>query len=299
MDSIFTIVAFTEMYHKIADVMPPGRKVRYALTIILVFIILPGVNSGIQALDLRQFIHPVDSYSLNQPTQGVQEQVRLARGVILSAKKSMTDPNFAKTVLLITEYDETGTVGLVLNRPLEKLAVEILPQLQELNLDSLNLYLGGPVRLNSLRLLVQTGIDLGEDYQVIDNVFQITDLQGVRHLLQQKMGQFHLRLYAGYAGWHPGQLERELLRGDWHLSRVDTALIFTDDPASLWERLIDQMDMQWVSRNQKKTLNVSFRCTPSLAHTLRAPFGRPNLLPLICPGERHNTDVVAGGYRNL
>ena len=256
MNSVFTIVAFTEMYHKIAAVMLPGRKVRLALVILLVFIFMPGINSGIQALDLRQFIQPADSYSLNQPTQGVQEQVRLARGVFLIAKKSMTDPNFAKTVLLITEYDETGTVGLVLNRPLEKLAVEILPQLQELDLGSLNLYLGGPVRLNSLRLLVQTGIDLGEDYQVIDNVFQISDLQGVQHLLKRKMGQFHLRLYAGYAGWHPGQLERELLRGDWHLSRVDTALIFTDDPVSLWETLIDQMDMQWVSRDGEKIVNT-------------------------------------------
>ena len=251
-------VAFAEMYHKFADVMLPGRKVRYALAILLVFIFLPGVIRDIQALDLRQFIQPADSYSLNQPTQGVQEQVRLARGVILIAKKSMTDPNFAKTVLLITEYDETGTLGLVLNRPLEKLAVEILPQLQELDLASLNLYLGGPVRLNSLRLLVQTGLDLGEDYQVIDNVFQITDLQGVQHLLEQEMGQFRLRLYAGYAGWHPGQLERELLRGDWHLSRVDNALIFTDDPASLWERLTDQMDMQWVSRNKDKSARSRF-----------------------------------------
>ena len=81
MNSVFTIVAFTEMYHKIAAVMLPGRKVRLALVILLVFIFMPGINSGIQALDLRQFIQPADSYSLNQPTQGVQEQVRLARGV--------------------------------------------------------------------------------------------------------------------------------------------------------------------------------------------------------------------------
>ena len=78
--------------------------------------------------------------------------------------------------------------------PWKNLPWEILPQLQDLDLGSLNLYLGGPVRLNSLRLLVQTGIDLGEDYQVIDNVFQISDLQGVQHLLKRKIGQFHLRL---------------------------------------------------------------------------------------------------------
>ena len=241
------------MYHKIADTMLHGGKLRYALTTLIVFILFSGLRADIQARDFTRDFHRADNYSPNEEASGVNEQVRLARGVILIAKKSMTEPNFAKTVLLITEYDDTGTLGLVLNRPLEKLAVEILPQLQELELDSLNLYLGGPVRLNSLRLLVQTGLDLGEDYQVIDNVFQITDLQGVRHLLlQQGMGQFSLRLYAGYAGWYPGQLEKELLRGDWHLSRVDAAMIFTDDPVSLWERLIEQMDMQWVSRDKEK-----------------------------------------------
>ena len=54
----------------------------------------------------------------NEETPGINEQVRLARGVILVAKKSMVDPYFAQTVLLITEYQDTGTVGLILNRPL-------------------------------------------------------------------------------------------------------------------------------------------------------------------------------------
>ena len=226
-----------------------GEKVRYALTTLIVFIIVPGLSMAIQARDFTPYFHHVDSYSPDEGARGINEQVRLARGVFLIAKKSMTDPNFAKTVLLITQYEETGTVGLVLNRPLDKPAVDILPQLQDLELDSYNLYLGGPVRLNSLRLLVHAETDLGDYYHVIDGVFQIDDLRGVRQLLGQQKGQFRIRLYAGYAGWFPGQLERELMRGDWHLSRADSALIFTDDTASLWERLIEQMDMQWVELN--------------------------------------------------
>ena len=200
----------------------------------------------------------VENYSLRQETPGTNKQVRLARGVLLIAQESMVDPNFSNTVLLITEYEETGTVGLVLNRPLENPAVEILPQLQELGLDSYNLYLGGPVRLNSLRLLVQTEAGLDDYYHVVDNIFQITDLRGVQGLLDREMGQFRIRLYAGYAGWYPGQLERELLRGGWHLYRSDSSLVFSDDPESLWERLIDQIDMQWVSRDNMKTLDVSY-----------------------------------------
>ena len=226
-----------------------GEKVRYALTTLIVFIIVPGLGVDIQARDLRQYYHRADSYPPDEEAPGINEQTRLSRGVFLIAKKSMTDPNFAKTVLLITEYEETGTVGLVLNRPLDKPAREILPQLEDLELDSYNLYLGGPVRLNSLRLLVHAETGLGDYYHVVDSVFQIDDLRGVRQLLERQQGQFRIRLYAGYAGWFPGQLEQELLRGDWHLSRADSALLFSDDTASLWERLIDQMEI-----HQSRTL---------------------------------------------
>ena len=69
-----------------------------------------------------------------------------------------------------------------------------------------------------------------------------------------------MRLYAGYAGWYPGQLEREMLRGDWLLTKADTSLIFSEDPASLWEKLIEQEDMQWVQFG-----NQEFGISQSLA----------------------------------
>lgn len=238
------------MYHKFADTILPGRKARRIWAVFLTVLLLSGLSMNIPATESGRLIRQAENYSLRQETPGINNQVRLARGVLLIAQESMVDPNFSNTVLLITEYEETGTVGLVLNRPLENPAVEILPQLQELGLDSYNLYLGGPVRLNSLRLLVQTEAGLDDYYHVVDNIFQVTDLRGVQNLLKQEKGQFRIRLYAGYAGWFPGQLERELLRGGWHLYRSDTSLVFTDDPASLWERLIEQMDMQWVELNK-------------------------------------------------
>ena len=244
------------MYHKFASRKLSGGSDLYMTVILLALVILP--DTSIAAGNSRQLAAPSGEHPAALRTQEMDEQVRLARGVFLIAKKSMPDPNFAGTVLLITEYGESGTVGLVLNRPLDKPAHEILPELKELDPGSSTLFLGGPVRLNSLRVLVQTETDLGEYHSVVGNVFQITDLEGVRSLLDRELGQFRIRLYAGYAGWYPGQLEREMLRGDWLLSRADTSLIFTDDPASLWEKLLEEEDMQWVSRKKKKTLNVSF-----------------------------------------
>ena len=242
------------MYHKFACRKLPGGLDLYMTVILLALVILP--DTSIAAGNSRQLAAPSGEHPAALRTQEMDEQVRLARGVFLIAKKSMPDPNFAGTVLLITEYEDTGTVGLVLNRPLDKPAHDILPELKELDPGSAKLFLGGPVRLNSLRILVQTETDLGDYHSVVGNVFQITDLQGVRSLLDRELGEFRIRLYAGYAGWYPGQLEREMLRGDWLLSRADTSLIFTDDPASLWEKLLEEEDMQWVNRNQ--ILNLSF-----------------------------------------
>ena len=232
------------MYHKFASRKLPGGSDLCMAVILLAFVILPDMS--VAAGNSRQLAALAGEYPVALRTQEMDEQVRLARGVFLIAKKSMPDPNFAGTVLLITEYEDTGTVGLVLNRTLDKSAHEILPELEELDPGSAQLFLGGPVRLNSLRILVQTDADLGDYHSVVGNVFQIDDLQGVRGLLDRELGQFRIRLYAGYAGWFPGQLERELLRGDWLLSRADTDLVFTDDPESLWEKLIEQTDMQWV-----------------------------------------------------
>lgn len=235
------------MYHKFASRKLSGGSDLYMTVILLALVILP--DTSIAAGNSRQLAAPSGEHPAALRTQEMDEQVRLARGVFLIAKKSMPDPNFAGTVLLITEYEESGTVGLVLNRPLDKPAHEVLPELKELDPGSSTLFLGGPVRLNSLRILVQTETDLGEYHSVVGNVFQITDLEGVRSLLDRELGQFRIRLYAGYAGWYPGQLEREMLRGDWLLSRADTSLIFTDDPASLWEKLLEEEDMQWVQLN--------------------------------------------------
>ncbi len=236
------------MYHKFASRKLPGGYYLYMAVILSVLAMLP--DAGIAGGNLKQYAAPAGAHPAALRAQQEEQQVRLARGVFLIAKKSMPDPNFAGTVLLITEYEETGTVGLVLNRPLDKPAHDILPELKDLDPGPFNLFQGGPVRLNSLRLLVQTDADLGAFHAVVGNVFQISDRQGVRSLLDRELGQFRIRLYAGYAGWYPGQLEREMLRGDWLLARADTSLIFTDDPGSLWDKLIREEDMQWVKRDR-------------------------------------------------
>ncbi len=236
------------MYHNTTVRKLQGCNSLLTAAIFLVFLSLS--DTSFSAGDFAPSAARTGGDGFTRQTQAMDEQIRLRRGVFLIAKKSMPDPNFAQTVVLITEYGDTGTIGLTLNRPLDKPAQDVVPELKQLVAEPFNLYQGGPVRLNSLRLLAQTETALNDYHAVVGNVFQIVDLKGVQNLIQRELGQFRLRLYAGYAGWSPGQLERELLRGDWRLSRADPDLIFTDDPASLWEKLMDRIDMQWVRREK-------------------------------------------------
>ena len=69
-------------------------------------------------------------------------------------------------------------------------------------------------------------------------VYMGLDLEGLRRILEAGMAPQDLRIYAGYAGWAPGQLEREVAEGSWHILQMDADALFEDDPSSLYPRLL-------------------------------------------------------------
>jgi putative transcriptional regulator len=168
------------------------------------------------------------------------------RGVLLIAERKLQDPNFSRSVVLITHFDETGTAGLILNRPLPVPAAEVLPPLAPIEPEPGGLFLGGPVGVDTLQLLVRTEADLGPESRIVDGVHLVTGVDRFQDLVDGRIQTKALRLYAGYAGWGPGQLESELLRGDWILWASDADTIFSPEPARLWPELIGRASEQWV-----------------------------------------------------
>jgi len=160
-----------------------------------------------------------------------------AKGMFLVATHELKDSNFSETVILLIQADEQATVGLIINRPTEIAPSKVMPELRGLQEFSGPLYLGGPVSVYGILLLVRSDEMPADAEHIIGNIYA----SGSRQLLQQQVSgenaAQHLRLYAGHAGWSPGQLDREIARGSWRVIPADENIVFSDDLEDIWQQL--------------------------------------------------------------
>jgi putative transcriptional regulator len=154
-------------------------------------------------------------------------------GSLLVALPALVDPNFAQTVVLLLDHDEDGTLGVVLNRPTEVLAADVLPSVAGLLESSALVFSGGPVA-------PQNAIAVGAlavrepDPVWFRRVFADIGLVDVEALEDGSASVTQVRIYAGYAGWTPGQLDAELAEGAWHVLPLLPADVFNSEPQDLW-----------------------------------------------------------------
>ena len=158
-------------------------------------------------------------------------------GLFLIADPNMPDPRFQETVILLTAHSELGSQGLIINRKTKAQLSELLDDVK--GVETHTVYLGGPVGLNMVLFLVRHEEALEPAKQILENVY----LSGARGLLDDMLAsksEQELRVYIGYSGWGPGQLESEMERGDWHLLAAKPELVFSTDPDSVWPALNQQ-----------------------------------------------------------
>jgi putative transcriptional regulator len=157
------------------------------------------------------------------------------QGQLLVASSRQLDPNFCKTVILVVEHDEKGAFGLIINRPTSRIISVARPCLDEehAGLGS-RLNLGGPV-VGPL-MAVHTDRSLAE-VQIAPGLFFSADRRHLARLLRQ--GGHHYRIFGGYAGWGPRQLDHEVQRGVWLTAPATAAHVFAKDER-LWEGLLRQ-----------------------------------------------------------
>ena len=168
-------------------------------------------------------------------SHGINAEEDLGKGKLLVATEVVQGRAFAESVILLLKYDATGAVGLVVNRPTEALPAQALPELAGLGRYEDTLYWGGPVELFTLRALLHSDAPPENAVPIFDSVY-LAMLD--ENLLDSASSNANLRFFVGYAGWAPGQLERELAFGSWHIVPATEALVFAHDPAGLWRRLL-------------------------------------------------------------
>ncbi len=159
------------------------------------------------------------------------------RGRLLIAGPTLLDPNFARTVVLIGEHNEDGALGVVLNRPSETTIGEAVPDLEDLTHAGDAVHVGGPVQPSAVLVLAEYEQPDQAQQLVTGSVgFVAVEDEGDR--VATALGR--ARVFAGYAGWGPGQLEAELERDDWIIADSVEDDVFDDDAATLWSRVLDR-----------------------------------------------------------
>jgi putative transcriptional regulator len=157
------------------------------------------------------------------------------RGFFLVAKPSILDPNFNRTVVLVTPAPDGGTIGMILNRPTKESLADVLPGNAQLARFTEPLHFGGPVERVGLFAVFRAAESPGESFPVLDDVHIALHPATVEQLLLKPPAA--VRLFVGYSGWGPGQLKGELLRGDWWIVEADAETIFRKNTATLWDEL--------------------------------------------------------------
>ena len=138
-------------------------------------------------------------------------------------------------MVLVCEHSEDGALGLVLNRPGDLVVGEAAPELAELLGDDAVIDSGGPVQTEALLVLAEFEDPADAGIQVVANVGLVGDGSEIEDLVAETR---RARVFAGYAGWGPGQLDAELEREDWFVAPAGVDDIFNPDADELWSRVL-------------------------------------------------------------
>ena len=137
-------------------------------------------------------------------------------------------------------------MGLIINRPTTVQLATVLPDYPGLKQRSAPIYIGGPVRPRRIKLLVQSDQAREGMQPVFADIYVSESRTVFERLLGDPTATERFRAYAGYAGWSPGQLDREVARGDWHVTRTDAKTIFDETPSAIWPELIRRSALKWL-----------------------------------------------------
>jgi putative transcriptional regulator len=172
----------------------------------------------------------------------------LAAGKVLVASRDLPDPNFAKTVILLVQYDEDGVVGLILNRRSKVPVSRVLDEVAGAKKRPDPVYAGGPVGRTEVLALVRPRRPSADARRVVGDVFVVSSKEAMEKTFASAPDADTVRVYLGYSGWTEPQLEHELDLGAWYIFQGSAKAVFDSDPESLWERFIRETELRIASR---------------------------------------------------
>ncbi len=165
-------------------------------------------------------------------------------GKFLIAVPDLLDPNFNQSVVLMIHHDETGASGLILNRASNTKIGDVFISKKKLPTEDHPIYVGGPV--DGPVMAIHQCVSLGER-DVLEDLYFSMGRENLLGVISQTTRRF--RLFCGYSGWGPAQLEREIAAGGWLTATANSEQVFANEDV-LWRSICDQVGLDIMFANR-------------------------------------------------
>lgn len=161
------------------------------------------------------------------------------KGGLLLSEPYLADPNFERTTILLTEHNEEGSVGFILNKPSETRVAEVMDDLKAF--DS-RVFIGGPVQQDTLHFIHRVPA-IEDAIEIIPGLFWGGNFDQLMGLIDtHQLSATDIKFFLGYSGWSNGQLDEELKIDSWIVSdRVNEELVFETDPELMWKKAMKEL----------------------------------------------------------
>lgn len=164
----------------------------------------------------------------------------LARGSFLVASPEIDSGIYFRSVLVMCEHSPSGSFGLIINKSLEVELPEDILNTKKMSNPRVQIRAGGPIQPNQMMLIHSSDTLAEQTLKICEGVYLGGDLQFLQEAMADPNGPA-IRLCFGYAGWGPGQLEREFLSGNWFLHPASAKHIFETPAEKIWQAILRDM----------------------------------------------------------
>ena len=168
-----------------------------------------------------------------------QQYITPVKGKILIAEPFMRDPYFKRSIVLLTEHNEDGSVGFVLNKPVDIPVHEVFKEFPRIDTE---ISIGGPVATNTVHYLHTLGDIIPNSMNVIGDIYWGGDFDFIQGLIKTgKLNQDQIRFFLGYSGWQPNQLDNELEEKSWIVTDIDESFILERNYQNMWKTSLSRL----------------------------------------------------------